>query len=63
MAQWLARRIRDPAAAGPIPTTGHAVISSVHPSVKWVPGHRHLKCIYYKYYSNQRLTGCDTVVL
>ena len=68
VAQWLARRTRDPAVAGSIPTTAHVVIalgkqftyiSSVHPSAKWVPGYRQLKCII----SNQRLTGCDTVML
>ena len=68
MAQWLARRTRDPAVAGSIPTTAHVVnfalgkqftyISSVHPSAKWVPGYRHVLII-----SNQRLTGCDTVML
>ena len=40
----------------PIPTTAHVVIalgkqftyiSSVHPSAKWVPGYRQLKCIDY----------------
>ena len=54
MAQWLAWWTRDPAVAGSIPTTAHVVItlgkqftyiSSVHLSVKWVPGHRQLKCI------------------
>ena len=55
-AQWLARLTRDPAVAGPIPTTAYGVIaegkqftdiSSVYPSAKWVPGHRQLKCIDY----------------
>ena len=54
MAQWLARRTRDPVVAGSIPTTAHVVIalgkqftyiSSVHPSAKRVPGYRQLKCI------------------
>ena len=54
MAQWSACRTRDPVVAGSIPTTGHVVIalgkqftyiSSVHPSAKWVPGYRLLKCI------------------
>ena len=53
-AQWLARRTRDPAVAGSIPSTAHVVIalgkqftciSSVHPSAKLVPGYRQLKCI------------------
>ena len=52
--QWLARRTRDPAVAGPTPNTAHVVInfgkqftyiSSVHPSAKWVPGQGQLKCI------------------
>ena len=56
VAQWLVRRTRDPAVAGSVPTTAHLVIalgkqftyiSSVHPSAKWVPGHRQLKCIDY----------------
>ena len=56
MAQWLARPTRDPAVAGSIPTTAHVVIalgkqftyiSSAHPSAKWVPGYRQLKCIDY----------------
>ena len=67
MAQWLARRTRDPAVAGSIPTTAHVVIAlgkqftyiaSVHTSAKWVPGSRNVLTI-----SNQRLTGCDTVML
>ena len=54
MAEWLVRQTRDPAVAGSITTTAHVVIalgkqftciSSVHPSAKWVPGHRQLKCI------------------
>ena len=53
MAQWFARRTRDPVFAGWIPTA-HVVValgkqftyvSSVHPSAKWVPGHGQLKCI------------------
>ena len=56
MAQCLARRTRDPAVADSIPTTAHVVIalgkqftyiSSVHPSAKWIPGYRQLKCIDY----------------
>ena len=56
MAQWLARRTRDPAVAGSIPTTASVAIAlgkqftyipSVHPSAKWVPGYRQLKCIDY----------------
>ena len=56
MAQRLARWTRDPAVAGSILTTAHVVIalgkqfiyiSSVHPSAKWVPGYRQLKCIDY----------------
>ena len=67
MAQWLARRTREPAVAGSIPITAHVVIalgkqftyiSSVHMSAKWVPGSRNLLII-----SSQRLTGCDTVML
>ena len=54
MAQWLARRARDPAVAGSIPTSAHVVIaigkqfsyiSSVHLSAKWVSSLRQLKCI------------------
>ena len=68
MGQWLARQTRDPAVAGSIPTTAHVVIalgkqftyiSSERPSAKWVPGYRQLKMII----NNQRLTGCDTVML
>ena len=56
VAQWLARRTRGPAVAGSIPSTAHVVIalgkqstyiSSVHPSAKWVPGYKQLKCIDY----------------
>ena len=56
VAQWLARRTCDPAVAGSIPATTHFVIalakqftyiSSVHPSAKWVAGHRQSKCIDY----------------
>ena len=47
VAQWLARRTRDPAVAGSIPTTALVAISSVHPSAKWIPGCRQLKCIDY----------------
>ena len=56
VAQSLACRTRDPAVAGSIPITAHVVIalgkqftyiSSVHPSAKWVPGYRQLKCIDY----------------
>ena len=54
VAQWLARRTRDSAVAGPIPTTAHVAIalgkqftSSVYPCEKWVPGYRQLKCIHY----------------
>ena len=56
MAQWLARRTRDPTVVGLIPTTAHfaialgkqfTYISSVHPSAKWVPGYRQLKYIDY----------------
>ena len=57
--QWLARWTHDPAVADSIPTTAHVVIAlekqftyipSVHPSAKWEPGHRQLKCIDYIYY-------------
>ena len=35
VAQWLARRTRDPAVAGSIPTTAHGNLpTSVHPSAK-----------------------------
>ena len=65
------RPTRDPMVVGKIPTKAHVVIalgkqftyiSLVHPSVKWVPGHRQLTCIDYLY-SNQCLIGCDTVML
>ena len=56
MAQCLARRTRDPAVAGLIRISAHVAIalgkqftyiSSVHPSAKWIPGYRQLKCIVY----------------
>ena len=51
VAQWLARRTRDPAVAGYVVIAlgkQFTYISSVHPSSKWVPGYRQLKCIDYK---------------
>ena len=56
VAQWLVCRTHDPAVASSIPTTAHVIIalgkqytfiSSLHPSAKWVPGHRQLKCVDY----------------
>ena len=50
----LVHQTRALAVAGMIQTTAHVVIalgkqfthiSSVHPSAKWVPGHRQMKCI------------------
>ena len=54
--QWLVCRTCDLAVVGSIPTTAHVVIAlrkkftyitSVHQSVKHVPGYRELKCIDY----------------
>ena len=56
VAQWLGRITHDPTVTGSIPTKGHVVIaegklftiiSSVHPSAKWVFVHRQLNCIDY----------------
>ena len=49
MAQWLARRTRDPAVTADVVIAlgkQFTYISSVRPSAKWEPGYRQLKCIY-----------------